>query len=177
MPLYHEFEVSLLGIKPRIWRRFLLRSTATFADLHNAIQACGWDNCHLFVFRDRMGRPVAGIPDAESDEPDPDARRVKLSSHLGEGKERTCVYEYDFGDSWEHEVKLRGTAELPDSFERRLLAGARAFPPEDCGGVPGYEDCVRFATTGRGPKHLREWLDDWTPEAFDVEEAKREFDR
>lgn len=178
MPAYHEFDVSLVGVKPRIRRRFVLRATATFADLHRAIQdACGWQDRHLFAFRDRTDSPLAGIPDKETDEPDPDARRVRLSSYFGEGKETTCMYEYDFGDAWEHEVTLRAAIKLPDRFERRLLGGARAFPPEDCGGLPGYEACVRMATQGRGPKDLREWLGDWDPEAFDLEETRREFDR
>jgi hypothetical protein len=177
MPKYLEFRVSLVGIRPTIWRTFLLRSNATFEDLHRAIQACGWEDAHLFVFRDRRGHPIAGIPDKEADEPDPDARRVRLSSFFGEGKARRCVYEYDFGDSWEHDIEFRGTTEFPEAFERRLLAGERAFPPEDCGGIPGYEACVRMATQRRGPRQLREWLGDWKPESFDLDAAKAKFDR
>ena len=152
---YYEFEVSLLGAEPKVWRRFLLRADGTFQDLHAAIQrACGWENCHLFVFRDG-NESLAGIPDKESDKPDPDARKVRLSMFFA-GPRKRCTYEYDFGDSWEHDVRLRGTTDLPETFERRVLGGARAFPPEDCGGIPGYEDCVRLATTGRGPRDLWE---------------------
>jgi len=177
---YYEFEVSLLGAEPKIWRRFLLRATAAFSDLHQAIQAaCGWENYHLFAFRDGR-RTLAGVPDEDAfGESDPDASRVSLASFFGTNGEKAkrCTYEYDFGDGWEHAVALRGVAELPEAFARRLLAGARAFPREDCGGLPGYENCVRIATSGRGPKDLREWLGDWTPEAFDREEKRGTFDR
>ena len=60
MPKYFEMEVSLLGIEPRIWRRFLIRAEATFQDLHNAIQeACGWENAHLFEFLSGKGVEVS----------------------------------------------------------------------------------------------------------------------
>jgi hypothetical protein len=64
----------------------------------------------------------------------------------------------------------------------RLLAGARACPPEDCGGVPGYEDMVEFLASGESPQGddadtLREWLDGWEPETFNLEEEKTAFDR
>ena len=63
MPKYYEFEVSLQEIQPRIWRRFLLRNTATFAQLHQAIQqSFGWQERHLWEFRlpTHQGRPIAG---------------------------------------------------------------------------------------------------------------------
>jgi hypothetical protein len=145
---YFEFEVSLRGAEPRIWRRFLIAETASFLHLHEAIQeACGWLNCHLFTFRDRKGKAIAGLPDDEDGDPDPDARKVKLRSYFG--RARSCLYEYDFGDSWEHEVTLQGIVERPEKFGRMLLGGERAFPPEDCGGIPGYEECVRVARGGK----------------------------
>ena len=178
MPEYFEFEVSLCDIRPRIWRRFLIHRGATFMDLHEAIQeACGWGNCHLFVFRSPGRESIAGIPDNEFGEPDPDAQKVSLSSFFIEEGWKQCVYEYDFGDSWEHKVVLRRTVELPEKFERRLLDGRRAFPCEDCGGITGYQECVSIANGGKDPEELREWMGDWHPEEFDLEEAKLDFDR
>jgi pRiA4b ORF-3-like protein len=146
MPRYYELEVLLRDAKPRIWRRFLIADNASFLDLHEAIQdACGWTDTHLFAFHDRGGEPIAGLPDDEYGEPDPDAKKVKLRSYFDGEEGTSCVYEYDFGDSWEHDVKLVRTAELPEKFARKLLGGARAFPPEDCGGIPGYEECVRMS--------------------------------
>lgn len=91
MPQYYEFEVALRGIKPRIWRRFQLRSTATFEQLHRAIQdAFGWEYAHLWEFRepDRRAEPIAGPPDefetAWADEDAPDATRVAISADFRE---------------------------------------------------------------------------------------------
>ncbi len=185
MPRYFDFEVSLCEVTPRIWRRFLIQSTARFSDLHLAIQgACGWRNYHLYAFRDEptweTGHDIAGLPDAEGfedDPPVPDSMKVKLSSYFGEGKEHTCFYLYDFGDDWWHEVRLKGTRTLPEKFHRRLLGGARAFPHEDSGGLPGYEDCVK-AALGQDkciddPDGLRTWMGEWHPERFDLAAVKR----
>lgn len=185
MPAYLDFEVSLREVQPKVWRRFLIRSTDTFMDLHEAIQdACGWLNCHLFAFRTTRRRTIAGLPNDDGfSDPDPDASSIKLSSFFGPGKSMRCVYEYDFGDSWEHDVVLKEATDLKERFQRRLTDGGRAFPPEDCGGPPGYEDCVRVAEGFDGEMifgqadDLREWLGDWTPEGFDLHEVKRHFDR
>lgn len=191
MPAYLEFEVSLREIKPRIWRRFLLPQAATFQNLHDAIQAAaGWEDYHLWEFRGwgRTGTTLAspaGERDGWTDEPLPDARKTRLADHFATKGDR-CLYTYDFGDTWEHEVKLRNVVELPEKFKRRLIAGARAFPPEDCGGTLGYYVCLA-AVGALDPRELgdypaeelaerQEWLGDWTPD-FDLEAARRDFDR
>ncbi|MEO7804136.1 MAG: plasmid pRiA4b ORF-3 family protein, partial [Actinomycetota bacterium] len=161
-----------------------IASTSTFMNLHDAIQlACSWQDYHLFLFRDFNGATIAGLPDAEGfEEPEPEAALVKLSSFFA-GDVRKCVYEYDFGDSWEHNVVLVGTVELKELFRRRLIDGERAFPPEDCGGISGYEDCVKVSQgsteeTIIGPaSELRIWLGDWDSEYFDLAETKKIFDR
>jgi hypothetical protein len=186
---YFEFEVSLLDIRPRIWRRFQIAASASFADLHLAIQkGFGWENCHLWEFygTGRERQAIAGVPDDEGPlfgEPTPDAAKVKLSTYFG-GPEPVarCRYIYDMGDGWVHEVKLRKQLADPKRFRRRLIAGARACPLEDCGGVPGYEHLAEFLRTGKSawgddPEELREWVGDWDPERFDVEEVKARFDR
>jgi hypothetical protein len=178
MPKYFEFEVSLREVKPKIWRRFLIQECATFMDLHEAIQeACGWLNCHLFVFHTSNGKPIAGIPDDEYGEPDPDAEKVKLSSFFGRGGQKHCRYNYDFGDDWNHDIKCLRILELQANFERRLLDGGRAFPREDCGGITGYRDCVRVAKGGKDPEGLKKWLGGWLPERFDLELIQKRFDR
>jgi hypothetical protein len=112
----------------------------------------------------------------------PPAEEVALSSYFGEGGASSCVYEYDFGDGWLHDVKLVRVVERPERFRRRLLAGKRAFPPEDCGGLGGYQRCVEFLKTGRDdlnddPEGFAGWLGDWKPEGFNLEAAKARFDR
>ena len=78
MARHFRFEVSLRDIKPRIWRRFLLAQDARFYDLHAAIQACGWLECHLRTFATPKSRqPIAGVPDnfGFDDEPQTRTRR------------------------------------------------------------------------------------------------------
>lgn len=179
MPRYFEFEIALCGIEPRIWRRLLLPTSATFHDLHVAIQdSCNWMDAHLYLFLDLTRQVIAGVPGEKNEhgEPDPDSRKVKLSKYFRNGFETVCVYLYDFGDAWELLIVLNQTVELEEYFERRLVDGQRAFPPEDCGGLPGYEECVRVASGGRDTQGLREWLDGWHPEKFDLEETRHLLD-
>jgi hypothetical protein len=86
MPKYYDFEVSLSDIQPRIWRRFLLRTTASFEHLQQAIQdSFGWQQCHLFEFRvpTTPPRSLAGIPHDEEYVPQtPNAKRVELADYF-----------------------------------------------------------------------------------------------
>lgn len=187
MPRYFEFDVALQDIQPRIRRRFLIRTTSTFTHLHKAIQeSFGWQDYHLWEFRLPTfdGKPIAGIPiDEDFDRTTPDARHIKLSSYFtGKLVTEWCEYLYDFGDSWCHDIKLIRVVSDKNSFKRRLLNGERACPPEDCGGLTGYEHLVHFIQTGEDtveddPEGLRAWLGDWTPEAFDIETVKAKFDQ
>jgi hypothetical protein len=192
---YFEFEVTLCRITPRIWRRFLLRSRgATFLDLHEAIRdACGWERDRFFLFSGltHSDEIIAGFPrdmdvarnrvDRMVDEMVPPANGVELSTYF-DGSEDDCAYEYDLGDGWLHHVDLVRTVALPETFERRLVVGARAFPPQNSGGIRGYERLVEFVKTGRDrcgddPDELRKWLDGWKPDGFDLVETRKAFDR
>jgi hypothetical protein len=173
----YEFEVTLVGVKPRIWRRFQIAAGFTFADLHLALQAvCGWENDHLFAFRTPDGADIAGVPfDDPFGVPAPDATTIPIDSYFS-GRDR-CVYEYDFGDGWVHEVRVVDRITEPVDHQLRLLDGARSFPPEDCGGLPGYHACLEVAEGGDDPDDRAEWLGDWDPEAFDLDEVARRVDR
>lgn len=193
MPTYLDLEVSMLGIAPRIWRRFLLENTASFQDLHVAIQkAGGWENYHLFAFlKTKRKREVIATISPETYDLDPDrvegppAGGVLLSSHF-KRKGGKCIYLYDFGDHWEHLVEFKQSVELAEDCRRRLVGGARAFPPEDCGGVHGYQYCLT-ALEPIDPEEeeaaktdllqRRHWLGAWQPEAFDFESIRESFDR
>jgi hypothetical protein len=181
VPSYLEFMVELQHVRPAIWRRFLIRPDATFSQLHAAIQAaCGWKNTHLHCFYAKAigPNPIAGVPD-ENYPGMPDAKRVPLDTYFG--PHRRCLYLYDFGDGWEHEVSLEATQELPEVFERRLLDGKRAFPPEDCGGISGYEECVALIRNGKPTDSVQradlKWIGRWDPERFDRDKVARQFDR
>jgi hypothetical protein len=184
---FYDIEVSLTGIQPRIWRRFLISSDATFGDLHNAIQdAFGWFDEHLWAFQvpGPDGSTIAGIPDEDDDyDTTPDAWKVSLSNYfdLGAGEDR-CEYLYDFGDRWHHEVVLKGKVKGVGDFFQKLVAGERACPPEDCGGTAGYERIVSFLQTGIDPdgenaEVIAEWIGPWRPYEFHLGEFQEVFDR
>jgi hypothetical protein len=181
MPSYLDLSVSLDEAQPRVWRRFLLATDATFAELHLAIQAaCGWEDRHLYEFSHPNGWRIAGLPDRDDwqEEPIRDAATVPISSFFD--VEATCRYVYDLGDHWVHTVRREGVVESDERFHRRLVDGARAFPPEDCGGAPGYEQCVEVALGAPAPEgigHLAEWLGDWHPERFDPAATRAAFAR
>ena len=189
MPAYYEFVVSLQDVLPRPWRRFQLRTTVSFAALHDAIQAAGgWAGSHLYLFLEsgvHEPRPIAAL-DTEPWEagaaPLPDAGRTRLARHFGrpgEARATSCLYQYDFGDDWLHDVQLWSVAERPERFARRLLDGAHAFPPDDCGGVGGYAALQRALATGDDPEGVVDWARGvwgWT-DAFDLAVARARFDR
>ena len=172
----YELDVTLSRVRPRIWRRIAIAGDATFGDLHHAIQdACSWDNAHLFAFRTPNGRVIGGSPfeDPFGDRR-PDAWEVSLAGYFAEHDR--CQYEYDFGDSWLHDISVVRRIDEPVDYRRQVLDGARAFPPEDCGGLPGYEQCVQVATGADDPDERREWLGDWDPDRFDLAQLKQRFD-
>jgi hypothetical protein len=169
----------------------MLPESADFGTLHEAIQdSLGWENYHLFEFRDKNGKNTIARADFEDDfvvegDEAPVAGKLKLTSFFTRVGTK-CLYVYDFGDDWHLEVQLIRTVELPEEFERRLLDGARACPQEDCGGVYGYDDCVKI--TSMSFKDLKkedraedlaerkEWLGKWDPEKFNLAATKKDFD-
>ncbi len=174
---YLHFDVRLSGLSPPPWRQLLLPARASFLDLHHAIQdACGWHDPHLFMFRG-TGRAAEAVATSPNDD-EANAReagRIRLSEFFKKEGDH-LVYEYDFGDSWEHEVVLKAVVASGEAFKRRLVGGELAFPKEDCGGVPGYLDCVRVLAGGADRDGLREWIADWRPDRFDLEACRRRFD-
>lgn len=165
----YEFKVSLKEIQPPIWRRFQVRSNITFGELHKTLQVVmGWWNSHLHLFQ--AGSLL--ITDAETlaewgedGVPDHVTRLDMIIKQRG----ATFTYEYDFGDSWEHELVLEAILPVEETTSYpRCLAGERACPPEDCGGVWGYE---LFLEALRDPEHEEHdsYLE-WIGGAFDPEE-------
>lgn len=183
MAKYFVFDVGLIDIQPRIWRRFMIAQRASFGDLHRAIQdSFGWQDCHAWEFRLPNGDPIAGLMDGVGQDPPTDGEHLRLTQYFsGEGVCEWCEYCYDFSVDWVHEVKLVDLAVQDESFERRLLGGVRSCPPEDCGGPAGYAELVDSLRAGRGlpaldPQGAKRWAS-WDPEAFDVARVAGAFDR
>ncbi|MEZ4269559.1 MAG: plasmid pRiA4b ORF-3 family protein [Myxococcota bacterium] len=176
------FEVSLNGVEPRIWRRFTAPTFAVFDDLHVAIQcAAEWDDAHLYGFYGGWGRDSDVLAEPASsggldygERAAPAAHQTPLFTFFTDRRKRKCAYRYDFGDDWRLTVQLlRVEKGAGPGFE--LLDGERAFPPEDCGGLPGYANIVASLAAGTMDKGLREWLGDWAPETFHIKRLKAEF--
>ncbi len=173
-PVY-QIKVTLKGIRPPIWRRLLVPSDTTLDRLHDVIQiAMGWENAHLHQFI--AGRQVIGEPNPELGNPfgppAQDERTVALGEVLRKEKDK-ILYQYDFGDSWEHEIRLEKVlAPDPDLRHPVCVKARRACPPEDCGGPWGYADLLEALADPEHPEHeaYLEWLpEDWVPEKVDLE--------
>jgi hypothetical protein len=160
-----ELTVTLRDVEPPVWRRIAVPGRTTLTDLHGLLQtAMGWEDAHLWLFE------IDGVRYGEIEDLDDlgDPRTLSLDSiHDG----TVFRYDYDFGDGWEHDIRVEShrTAEAPI-----CLDGARACPPEDCGGAPGYEQLLHVvAHPGEaGHAELMDWLGGPPdPEAFDAAQA------
>jgi hypothetical protein len=174
----YQFKITLLDTAPPIWRRIRVKD-CTLDEMHDHIQAAmGWTNSHLHQFI--VGHTYYGDPEMMGDDMEnEDSTATNLSDLVPkEGKKKfRFVYEYDFGDSWRHEVTFEGRRPAEEAEQcPECVEGARACPPEDCGGPWGYEDFVAAITDPGHEQHeeLTEWLGGpFDPEAFDPKAATR----
>jgi hypothetical protein len=168
----YQLKIQLNRTKPLIWRRVLTRD-CTLATLHRIIQCVmPWDDCHMHVFRvgDReYGPEDQSAVDMMWGEPETDDEgEVMLSQLAGEGIKK-IHYEYDFGDGWEHTISLEKIVPVvPGIHYPVCVAGERAGPPEDCGGVWGFYDMLEALRSPKTARH-KEILE-WIGGEFDAEE-------
>lgn len=167
-----RIKVSLLDVDPSIWRRLLVPQDVPLARLHRILQlAMGWSDSHLHQFR--VGELRFAEPDEEDFDPKPiDYRRIALNQ-VAPHRGSTCVYEYDFGDGWEHliEVEEELPIETVSGAVPRCLAGERACPPDDSGGPGGYAQILEALGDVGHPEHdqWRRWVGPtFDPAAFEV---------
>jgi hypothetical protein len=161
-----QLKVTLRHVSPPIWRRLLVPRDTTLAKLHVILQvAMGWEDYHLHCFRiGKMRYGPADYEDVMADEIDEST--VTLAEAFG--RLRKGIYDYDFGDSWEHEIALeKSTSTEPQQFAV-CLGGKRACPPEDCGGVWGYASLLEALGDPNHEEH-EEYLE-WVGEDFDPED-------
>ncbi len=149
-------------------------------DLHPVLVATmGWGGYHMHAFRFGGGfNPIEYSNHQFGMECAPrvlDENSVLLA-HVIRRKGQTFSYEYDFGDSWQHEVKVEKL--LPYDPNVRLpvcLAGERACPPEDCGSFPGYANILQVMANAETEedRELRKWVGSYDSEHFDLESVNR----
>lgn len=183
-PIY-ELEVSLDGSDPLIWRRIKVPGNCHLGWLHAVLQvAVGWTNSHLHHFivgENLYSDPALAVEQYESDPPILDERKAILMNLLpaeGDG----LFYEYDFGDSWIHSVRVVKILPPDADLESKALCldGARACPPDDCGGIGGYDELLKALKNRKHPDHknMKEWLGrPFDPELFDVAKTNRWLSR
>ena len=168
--------ITLLDVTdPPVWRRVLVPAAFTLDRVHRVIQAAmGWQNYHMHVFR--VGEVGYG-PDPEGMLGHLEEAKVRLADVAGVGER--IDYEYDFGDSWEHEllVEARTEAEALKTYPA-CTAGEGACPPEDSGGFPGYQRLNEILADPSSEEYeeLRTWAESQTrgkfdPASFDLAEA------
>ena len=168
----YQFKISLRDTKPPIWRRIQVPSDYTFRDLHVAIQdAMGWCDYHLHEFKMKdpaTGETVEiGIPDEDMMVPDANSGWGTRIAHFYTPENPRALYIYDFGDYWEHEVILEKILPRGENVMYPVCTGGRrACPPEDCGGIPGFEHLLEILADPGHEDH--EDMLDWLEEPYDA---------
>lgn len=186
----YELKITLLESKPAIWRRIQVPENITLIKLHRALQALmGWQDYHLHQFTvngELYGMRVDDWQDATPELLDERGVRLYRIAPLAGTR---LVYEYDFGDGWQLEIIIENITEgITENISLSqesighapahvlCLDGQRAGPPEDVGGISGYEEFVKSIRNRRHPEH-RSWLEwvggNFDPEKFDLEAVNR----
>lgn len=176
--------LDLHGAKPPIWRRLEMPGDLTLPRVHDVIQtAMGWTDSHLHRFRTGSDhRSPSFVTHFDLDEGEDglledDVRLDQVLTRKGD----ELWYEYDFGDAWDHRLVVEAVLDEPPSAVA-CVAGRMACPPEDCGGLGGYQELAAWVRSGYDDAllpesfddaaHAHGWLPaDWNPDHFDVEEA------
>lgn len=158
----YQIRIDLKDIKPPVWRRLLVPETYSFHDLHMAIlNVMGWSGSHLHEFYVKN-------------------EKISIENEKVENiykwlRRSNASYIYDFGEMWEHKIKLEKILNRQDDVKYPICTkGRRASPPEDCGGVPGY---LKLLEIIKNPEHeeyeeMIEWMGGkFDPEHFNPEEV------
>lgn len=178
-PAVYQLKVTLRDSKPPIWRRIQVPATISLYKLHHILQvAMGWTDSHLHQFI--VGNTYYGVPDPEWDLDVKNEQRVKLNQ-IAPQEQAKFTYEYDFGDSWLHEIVVEKIMPPEEGQHYPVcIKGRRACPPEDCGGIWGYDSFVEAIRDPSHPEHdeMLEWVGgEFAPEAFDLEAVNQQLAR
>ena len=172
-----QFKITLQEIEPAIWRRIQISNSCSFWDLHVAIQnAMGWTDSHLHHFvvidpatgdKQYMGIPSEDEFDFDVHNTQPDWN-FRVRDYLPENS--AMIYLYDYGDSWSHLIEFEGSHEKKSNKKYpACIAGERACPPEDVGGIPGYFNFLKIISDKNNDerKSMLHWVGGkYDPEKF-----------
>lgn len=188
------FKITLNGASPAVWRRLNIMSGSTMGELGAWIESVmGFHGCHLhqmhvshpdhgsavMVPEQEMAHPEAYGPGMTDESTVPIYKYFTLDNRKGK-------YIYDFGDNWEHTIELEeiladADANAEDEVEiETCVAGEGFTPPEDCGGIRGYNSLLRIVNDPQHKNHqtIMDWLknDCCNGEKFLQQLAKGRFD-
>ncbi|PIQ09503.1 MAG: hypothetical protein COW71_06050 [Ignavibacteriales bacterium CG18_big_fil_WC_8_21_14_2_50_31_20] len=172
-----QIKIALAGAKPAIYRTILIEDDRTFYDFHNIIQiVMGWENYHLFQFL--AGKYVISDPTLLEEDGILNSKEIRLKQLFHEVGDK-MKYEYDFGDGWIHNIRLEKILpfKLTESYPT-CIKGKRRCPPEDCGGIWGYENLIEVMADKKHPeyKETKSWLGGvFDPEEFDIQYINEEL--
>ena len=176
-----QLKVTLLGVKPPIWRRILVPASIALPGLHRVFQVVmGWEDSHLHAFEIKKKRYVmAGVDEWDDSPYELSEDGVKIAKLVEVGD--TFVYLYDFGDDWRHLVVVEAISSAGRALvHASCLGGERACPPEDVGGTPGYYYFLQAISDPSHEEHedYLEWAEDgFDPEAFNLADLNARLQR
>jgi hypothetical protein len=175
----YQFKITLKEIEPPIWRRIQVKD-CTLDKMHERIQtAMGWTNSHLnqFSVNDQLYADPMLMEETFYELGCEDSTNTKLSDIVPKSGQRfSFTYEYDFGDGWKHDVCFEGCLRAEKGARYPLcLEGERACPPEDVGGVWGYQEFLEAMANPKHDRHIEliEWSGPFDPEKFDAQTATK----
>ncbi|MDR1174125.1 MAG: plasmid pRiA4b ORF-3 family protein [Treponema sp.] len=179
----YVLRVSIKGTTPSIWRELSVPADCTLGDLHEILQiAFGWGNDHMHSFT--VNSVQYGMMDMDFDYGDDMADEDSVCLYdLNLRAKRKFSYLYDFGDSWEHEIRVSKIIppedEKRDVTRPRCLGGQRAGPLEDSGGVWGYQSMLEILKDPNREEYeeTHEWTGDFDPEYFSPEEINARLEQ
>ena len=194
----YQIKIELIDSEPLIWRRVIVPAEITFKRLHDTIQfAMGWWDSHLYEFDFPEEKLRITCDDESFDEwkyysakyktvkptkkEDPlgiigrmletklkKSQSTKIDKYLA--KYATFEYVYDFGDHWQHQIQIERVIDDYLLGYPQVLEGEGACPPEDVGGIGGYQEFLKAWNNPRHPEHdsVREWGEGMNYQPFDI---------
>ena len=185
-PKKSTLRIELENSEPLIWRELEVPSNLCLTSLAQAILlAFGWNEDHLHQFLESRKNHYATSLNELGGTLYPgtkDGSRYGVS-HLLKKQGDSVLFEYDYGDSWYHKVKLKSVADYADYETKavRLIGGANACPPDDCGGIYRYRHLVELMQKKPQSSELSEFYDwmgcKWDPEFFPMDETAKAVDK
>ena len=163
-----EMYIELEATEPLVWRRFWVKDSFSMYQLHEVIQVTmGWMHSHLFMFRTRGVVIAEPTPDDDWHNVEfKDARKTKIATVFKKPGD-ALIYEYDFGDSWQHKLRFERVVNEDEVMfgVPRCIGGENACPPEDCGSFPGFERLKEIIADPDDEeyKEMICWLDGYYP--------------